>query len=45
MPKEIIIYSMFGLTCLLTLILVIKRFGKHTNIDDPLDDKFWKDKV
>lgn len=45
MLKEIVVFSMFIVTCILTTVLVIKSFGKHTNIDDPLDDKFWKDKV
>lgn len=34
---------MLGL-CLIysVLLFVIKAFGEHTNIDDPLDEKFWR---
>jgi len=42
MLKETVIAVIFVVIGLLT---VIKAFGKHTNIDDPLDDKFWKNKV
>ena len=41
--QEIIIYIMISLCVIWSLfIVVIKKFGQHTNIDDPLDEKFWK---
>lgn len=36
--------GLLSLMCAL-LYLVVKGLGEVTNIDDPLDDKFWKDKV
>ena len=39
MLKEIVITLII---CGVIFAYIIKAFGKHTNIDDPLDEKFWK---
>lgn len=39
MLKEIVLTLII---CGVIFTYVIKTFGKHTNIDDPLDEIFWK---
>lgn len=41
--KEIILHTLLILCAIYSVVfLFAKKFGEHTNIDDPLDDKFWK---
>ena len=45
MPNPFIIILAI-IVCLLTCIFIaIKGIGKVTNIDDPLDEKFWKKNI
>jgi hypothetical protein len=40
--SPIILIIASGFLLILAIVTIAIAFGRHTNIDDPLDDKFWK---
>lgn len=45
MEKFIIIGTLIIILTLCFVYSLCRGLGKATDIDDPLDDKFWKDRV